>query len=201
MRNLAILMTSAGALLAAVSCAIDPPGRPQARIAFEKNVLLVPAGQVAIETSYQAPLNPPNIDHLRKDRPAQIPKKWLEKRAKTIAGAPGILKLTITDAAATEKVLPIKTDWKHAFDRQSDAQYNAHLAWRLDYEGPSLTWMTSGEASSMRTVLEQASPNESDMDYNLMLEALAHAFDERITKQIGELRDALAKTGAPAAKS
>jgi hypothetical protein len=190
------------ALLAASCASHAPPAPPMAVFAFENaNALLIPAGKVSLVDNYKPPLVPPNIEQNHEARPALIVRRWAAARVKPIASAPGTLTLTILDASVIEQPREVKTDWKHIFSRQAEKTLTANLAWRIAYDGPSLTWHTDGTATATQSVLEQSSLNEADADYNAMVESLAAAFDARAQQQLGELSDALAKTGGPVSKN
>ena len=182
-------------LTALASCAIDPPGRPQAHITFGQEAILVPASSLKIDDEYQPTLMLPNIEQMHKQKPVQIPQNWIQARVKTIPDAPGTLTLTVSNAGATIRTLTVKTDWRHMFDRQPDREMTAVLVWKITYASPSLKWSSEGTAKSIHQILEQASLDEVDEEYNAMLEALAKEFDRRVTAQIGELRKALASPG------
>lgn len=189
------------AVALAAGCASPaPPQPPQAHLAFEKsNALVIPAGKVSLVDTYEPPMVPPNIEQNYEMRPALVVRRWIGARTKPIETAPGTLTVTILDASVVEAPLTVKTDWKHMFSREAEKKLTANLAWRVSYDGPSLTWHTDGSAVSMHTVLEQSSLNEADEDYDEMIESLAAAFDARMQQQLGELSAALAKTGGPAA--
>jgi hypothetical protein len=186
------------ALVVLAACATGPPPKPQAQIGFEKaSPLLVPAGKVALVDNYKPPLVPPNVEQNHEVRPAHIARRWITARTKPIDTAPGTITLAIADASVIEQPLVVKTDWKHMFSRQAEKNLIANITWRLSYDGPSLSWSTGGTATSTHGVLEEASLNEADEDYNEMIQSLAAAFDSRLEQQLGELRDALASVGAP----
>jgi hypothetical protein len=186
------------ALVLLAACASGPPLPPKATIGFEKaSPLLVPAGKVVLVDNYKPPLVPPNVEQNYQVRPAHIVRRWIAARTKPIETAPGAIALTIADASVIEQPLEVKTDWKHMFSRQAEKNLIANITWRLSYEGPSLSWSTGGTATSTHGVLEQASLNEADQDYNEMIQSLAAAFDSRLEQQLGELRDAMASAGAP----
>ncbi|MFO1187409.1 MAG: hypothetical protein U1E87_08160 [Alphaproteobacteria bacterium] len=178
-------------------CASGPPLPPKVAIAFQKETLLVPAGAISLVDNYKPPLVSPNVEQNHETRPAHIPRRWIDARTKAIAGAPGAITLTVSDASVVEQPLEVKTDWKHALSRQAEKKLTANLAWRLSYDGPQLNWTADGTATSTQTVLEESSLNEADADYNAMIEALAAAFDGKLAQQLGELRAALASVGAP----
>lgn len=199
MRALSIAHAAALVLLL-FGCASGPPLPPKAAITFQKDVLLVPAGAITLVNNYKPPLVPPNVEQNHEARPAHIPRRWIEARTKAIAGAPGAITLTVSDASVIEEPLEVKTDWKHVFSRQAEKKLTANLAWRLSYDGPQLSWTADGTATSTQTVLEESSLNEAAADYNAMIEALAAAFDGKLVQQLGELRAALSSVGAPVPK-
>jgi len=201
--NMRLLMSASTLCACAtvlMACASGPPLPPKATIAFQKDVLLVPAGAISLVDNYKPPLVAPNVEHAHEARPAHIARRWLDARTKAIAGAPGAVTLTVSDASVIEQPLEVKTDWKHAFSRQAEKKLTANLVWRLFYDGPQLTWSADGTATSTQTVLEESSLNEADADYNAMIESLAAAFDGKVAQQLGELRAALSSVGAPVPK-
>jgi hypothetical protein len=186
------------ALVLLAGCQTAPPPRPQAQIGFEKaSPLLVPAGKVTLVDNYKPPLVPPNVEQNYQVRPTHIVRRWIAARTKPIDAAPGTITLAIADASVIEQPLEVKTDWRHIFSRQAEKNLIANISWRLSYDGPSLSWSTGGTATSTHGVLEEASLNDADQDYNEMIQSLAAAFDNRLEQQLGELREALASVGAP----
>jgi hypothetical protein len=189
------------ALALMTACASGPPLPPRAQIGFEKAApMLVPAGKVALVDNYKPPLVPPNTEQNYQVRPAHIVRRWIAARTNPIDNAPGTITLTIADASVIEQTLVVKTDWRHIFSRQAEKNLVANISWRLSYEGPALTWSTGGTATSTHGVLEEASLNEADEDYNEMIQSLAAALDSRLEQQLSELREALAAVGAPVPK-
>jgi len=142
--------------------------------------------QVQIDQSYQAPGTAPHIDHLFPQIPAQVAAQWARDRLQA-AGQSGQAVYTVTDASATDTVLPRSQDLSAMFTTEQSNRYDLNIAVRLQ--------LTSGDgarhgtvqvsAARSQTVSEKTTPEQRKVVWYQLTQQTMNDLNVKLERDIG----------------
>lgn len=169
------------------ACSSAPPAPPvMPDITYShKAPLSVAAADIMLVESFSSPRQEPHIEHLVKQPPAAIVRRWVAQRLQA-DGTEGQLRVNIEDASLVQEQLPVKTGLADIFYDEQSARITGRLTVRVDYSGPRglVSHFAIADVAASRTVPEGATLNERDRAVFGVVESLAISFDETMVEEM-----------------
>lgn len=140
---------------------------------------------VEVKSEYRPPLAAPNVDHLFPTPPKKALQRWAGDRLKA-AGQTGSARFTIIDASIIETALPRDKGLTGALTKQQAFRYDATVEASLeimDAKGFRKAFATARVKRS-RTVREDATLNDRDRIWFILVESLMKDFNDEMEKNI-----------------
>ena len=176
------------ALIVLLGCesGVDIPKYPE--ITFGHLPMLgLNVARIEVVDEYQAPLQPPHVDHVFPIPPERALERWQKDRV-VAKGASGVARYTIMDASATETALPTTGGVTGAFRKEPAERYEAKVSAKLevfDEQGFRRAFATA-QASLARGIIEGATLNEREELWFKLTEDLMQTFNAEFEKNIRE---------------
>ena len=139
-----------------------------------------------VVSQYQAPLRPPNVEHLFPTPPVKALKQWAKDRFRTV-GRSGTARLVILNATAIEVQLQRKTGLTATFTKQQSERYDLTVDTVLEVSDGRRGGRVSARVTRFMTLREDITPNERKRAWFDMTEALVKDFDAEIEKNIRQV--------------
>jgi len=179
-----VAVLAAAAALAACETPVEVEKFPELTYShlppFRLNVLTVD-----IKSDYRPPMAAPNVDHLFPTPPKKALERWAKDRLKA-EGQTGSARFTIIDASIIETVLPRDKGLTGALTKQQAFRYDATVEASLeimDAKGFRKAFATARVKRS-RTVREDATLNDRDRIWFVLVESLMKDFNAEMEKNI-----------------
>ena len=179
-----------GAAFVLGACANTAPPPPPAAPAFDFEAqapIRLKVARIDVVDAYNPPLRAPHREHEFRVPPAQIARKWAEKRL-VAAGGEGVLTFTIKNASVIET--PLEAASESGFFRRlkdkPDRKLDSTLAVELSYEGPMRAATIQSQATGFVELNRHASLNTAEGQYFSMLALMAEKFDASLSKKVDE---------------
>ena len=170
----------------AVACQVAPPANGWPEITFQhRPALQFDAAEIAIEQSYEAPLDPPHVVHLFPVSPGEAAVRWARDRL-AAAGPAGRLIYDVREASAVEVPLQIESGLTGLFTAEQSARYDARLVVEvrlLDDRGMTRA-AVEAEVEHSITVPEDATLREREEAWFRLTEALMRDFDAELERAL-----------------
>ncbi|WP_042440245.1 hypothetical protein [Rhodospirillum rubrum] len=149
--------------------------------------MVLRAGRLDVQESYQSPLRPPNVEQEMPLPPARAARQWAFDRLQTSGESSLTVLMTILDASVTAKYLGVQKGLKGAFKTDQSERYDANLEATVELIDPS-TGITLAQASAKVwrhvTVPENASVNDRDSAWFSLIEQLMGDFNNQMESSI-----------------
>ena len=185
-------LTYAAVLAVLAACAAPPAPPLNMKVTFQnREPIRIDAARVEVTEAYTPSLEAPHIEHLYKQTPATLARRWAAERLDPV-GQSGQITLTIKEASVIEEPLPVKKGIAGLLSNESEVRLRATLKARLEYTELGerrRSFLADVAAKADRTIPEGATLNERDLAYFDTLETLAAQFDQALT---GEMMRAMA---------
>jgi hypothetical protein len=143
--------------------------------------------RVDIASEYQAPLRPPNVDHLFPTPPDRAMRRWAQDRL-AANGTPGrYARFVITDAKVTETNLPRTTGITGAFTKDQSQRYDLSMSAAIEVRedrGNFRSGYATASTSRSRTVREDITINDREKVWFEMLEQAMNELNVELERQI-----------------
>lgn len=163
---------------------VAPPQMPEITFAHRPAIGLNVA-EVQVQSSYTAPLAPPNVEHKVPVSPEQAMKQWAEDRL-AARGRNGFARFTVLNGAVVETPLPIDRGVGGIFTYEQAERYDATAEAVLeiyDERGNRLAAVRT-KAERARTIQEGATLNERDRTWFDLVDKLMLNFDAEMERGV-----------------
>jgi hypothetical protein len=172
--------------LAGCSTTPPPPRFPELTYGH-LGVMRLDVEKVEIASDYQAPLKPPNVDHLFPTPPERVMRRWAQDRL-AASGTPGrYARFVITDAKVTETNLPRSTGITGAFTKDQSQRYDLSMSAAIEIRedrGNFRSGYATASTSRSRTVREDITINDREKLWFEMLEQAMNELNAELERQI-----------------
>jgi len=171
-------------LLAGCQTPPPPPVLPQMSFAHLAPIKL-DVMRVEVTSEYQAPLKPPNVEHLFPTSPEAAMRVWARDRLQAVGNAK-IAHVIVREASVTEATLPVDKGFTGMFKDQQSERYDAALSAEVvirDSRGQPLA-QASGRVVRSRTVTESVTLNQREQIWFEMAESLVKDLDQVLERNI-----------------
>ncbi len=171
----------------AIGCTRPDPRPAFAQLRFTHlPPLRIAANRVDIREAYEPPLARPNVEHEMPLPPARAAQFWADDRLQPTNMADNTVRLTIHDAAVTEKALALTQGLRGAFQTDQSERYDAVLDATLELLDPLGIILAHTSAKVWRhiTVPEDASINDREIAWFTLVEGLMQDFDTRMEEGV-----------------
>jgi hypothetical protein len=172
--------------LAGCSTTPPPPRFPELTYGH-LGVMRLDVVKVEIASDYQAPLKPPNVDHLFPTPPERVMRRWAQDRL-AASGTPGrYARFVITDAKVTETNLPRSTGITGAFTKDQSQRYDLSMSAAIEVRedrGNFRSGYATASTSRSRTVREDITINDREKLWFEMLEQAMNELNAELERQI-----------------
>lgn len=172
--------------LAGCSTTPPPPRFPELTYGH-LGVMRLDVEKVEIASDYQAPLKPPNVDHLFPTPPERVMRRWAQDRL-AASGTPGrYARFVITDAKVTETNLPRSTGITGAFTKDQSQRYDLSMSAAIEVRedrGNFRSGYATASTSRSRTVREDITINDREKLWFEMLEQAMNELNAELERQI-----------------
>jgi hypothetical protein len=176
-------------LVAALAgCSTTPPPQRFPELTYgHLGVMRLDVERVEIASDYQAPLRPPNVDHLFPTPPERVMRRWAQDRL-AANGTPGrYARFVITDAKVTETNLPRSTGITGAFTKDQSQRYDLSMSAAIEIRedrGNFRSGYATASTSRSRTVREDITINDREKLWFEMLEQAMNELNTELERQI-----------------
>lgn len=151
-------------------------------------VIKLDVDRIDIASDYQAPLRPPNVDHLFPTPPERAMRRWAQDRLAAAGSNTGrFARFVITDAKVTETNLPRSTGLTGAFTKDQSQRYDLSMSAAIEIReerGNFRSGYATASTSRSRTVREDISVNEREKVWFEMLEQAMSELNAELDRQI-----------------
>jgi hypothetical protein len=187
-RNFLKLAAIGAPALALGACA-DAPPLPQfptltythlPRIVFE-------AERLEIANEYQAPLAPPNVEHLFAQRPDAVLQRWANDRLAVSGRGENLVRFVIGDARVTETELPRETGVRATFTNFQAQRYDGRMQATIEIRqvrGNFRVGDAAASATRSRSVAENISLNDRERVWYEMVEQMMADINAELDRQV-----------------
>ncbi|MFN7190548.1 MAG: twin-arginine translocation signal domain-containing protein [Rhodospirillales bacterium] len=187
-RNFLKLAAIGAPALALGACA-DAPPLPQfptltythlPRIVFE-------AERLEIANEYQAPLAPPNVEHLFAQRPDAVLQRWANDRLAVSGRGENLVRFVIGDARVTETELPRETGVRATFTKFQAQRYDGRMQATIEIRqvrGNFRVGDAAASATRSRSVAENISLNDRERVWYEMVEQMMADINAELDRQV-----------------
>ena len=139
-----------------------------------------------VVSQYQAPLRPPNVEHLFPTPPVKALKQWAKDRFRTV-GRSGTARLVILNATVIEVQLQRKTGLTATFTKQQSDRYDLTVDTVLEVSDGRRGGHVSARVTRFTTLREDITINERNRAWFELTKALVKGFDAEIEKNIRQV--------------
>ena len=168
------------------SCQVTSPKQVFPELTFQHLKLLnLNVAKIEITSSYNQPMNNPNVDHLFHTPPAAALKSWAKDRLHAV-GTDGYARFTIIEASVTETGLDKKNGIIGIFTKDQSERYDAILEAKLeifDNRGRSKGF-AKAKATRSVTVSDDSSINQRKQAWFNLTEELIGDINAELEKNI-----------------
>src|SRR6185369_3173286 len=173
---------------ALAGCSTSPPPQRFPELTYgHLGVMRLDVEKVEIVNEYQAPLAPPNVDHLFPIPPERAMRRWAQDRL-AANGTPGrYARFVITDAKVTETNLPRSTGITGAFTKDQSQRYDLSMSAAIEIRedrGNFRSGYATASTSRSRTVREDITINDREKVWFEMLEQAMNELNTELERQI-----------------
>jgi hypothetical protein len=182
------LLCRIAALFAVVlaGCSSTPPEVRFADITFghlPPHTLTV--SRVDIESTYQAPMRSPNIEHTAPVSPERALRRWAQDRLKT-SGMPGTARFIIVNASIVETPLSLTGGIRGAFTKEQAARYEATIEASLEVldERGFRRGFATARVQRSTTSREDSTLNDRDRLLFTLVDELMKDFDREMERSM-----------------
>ena len=173
---------------ALAGCSTSPPPQRFPELTYgHLGVMRLDVEKVEIVNEYQAPLAPPNVDHLFPIPPERAMRRWAQDRL-AANGTPGrYARFVITDAKVTETNLPRSTGLTGAFTKDQSQRYDLSMSAAIEIRedrGNFRTGYATASTSRSRSVREDITINDREKVWFEMLEQAMNELNAELERQI-----------------
>ncbi|MDY0882225.1 hypothetical protein ACFPL7_21795 [Dongia soli] len=173
--------------LLAAACSSPPPAPQLPPLTYNAlPPIRLDVAQVQIDQSYQAPGTAPHIDHLFPQIPAQVAAQWARDRLQA-AGQSGQAVYTVTDASATDTVLPRPQSFSAMLTDEQSNRYDLNIAVRLQVTSGDGTRHGAVQVSANRsqTVSEKTTPEQREVVWYQLTQQTMNDLNVKLERDIG----------------
>jgi hypothetical protein len=175
-------------VVALAGCQNAPPPQRFPELTYgHLGVMRLDVERIEIVSEYQAPLAPPNVDHLFSTPPERVMRRWAQDRL-AANGTPGrYARFVITDAKVTETNLPRSTGISGAFTKDQSQRYDLSMSAAIEIRedrGNFRAGYATASTSRSRTVREDISVNDREKVWFEMLEQAMNELNTELERQI-----------------
>jgi len=145
------------------------------------------ANRVEIAQDYQAPLSPPNVEHLFAQRPDAALRRWAGERLGVTGGGEHYVRFVILDARVTETELPKPTGLRANFTNDQAQRYDGRIEAAIEIRqlrGNFRDGYATAAAARTRTVAENISLNDRERVWYEMTAEMMKDIDAELDRQI-----------------
>jgi hypothetical protein len=141
--------------------------------------------KLEIVSSYNQPMNAPNVDHLFHTSPSGALSSWAKDRLRAV-GTNGLARFTIIEASVTETKLDKKKGIIGAFTKDQSERYDAILRAKLEiFDDRGLSkGFVGAQANRSITVREDSSINQREQTWFNLTEELVRDINAELEKNI-----------------
>lgn len=182
-RAIALALAIAGTGLLA-ACTSAPPRQQFAGLTYEHlEPIRLAVGDIAIEQTYEPPMEPPFVEHTLPVSPAKAARTWAMDRLRA-AGNEGRATFTIVDASVREVELETSSGLSGLFTSEPSQRYEAKLEIHMTLRRPDATGELKVNAERATSVQEDASVNEREKAWYGLVERLMQDVNARLEKTL-----------------
>ncbi len=174
------------AALAACANAPPPPQFPPISFAAAGRFAFA-AERVEVAQDYQAPLAPPNVEHLFAQRPDATLRRWAAERLSASGRGEHLVRFVILDARVTETELPKPTGLRANFTNDQAQRYDGRIEAAVEVRqlrGNFRDGYATAAATRTRTVAENISLNDRERVWYEMVVEMMKDVDAELDRQI-----------------
>lgn len=136
----------------AVAACEPPPPRTVPDITFAHlQPIALDVGRVEVVQTYAPAMEPPFVDHLFPQPPAEVLRDWAQQRLRPV-GSTGSAILTIQNASVRQELLARTGGLRSIFTVDQSERYTADFAVRLDAVSPAVGVGANTVATAQRTI-------------------------------------------------
>ena len=170
-------------LLAACSTFQTKP-RPEITYAH-KSPIALNVRSLVVQSSYQAPGQPPNVEHRFATPPAAIVERWGHERLRTI-GTAGTALFTVLSAPVTAQPLPVTKGFVGAFRIEPEEKLTITLEAQLEIldDGGNRVRLASTRVTKSREMEEGLTADERQLFWTELTKLAMDSFDTEMERAI-----------------
>ncbi len=145
------------------------------------------AERLEIAQEYQAPLAPPNVEHLFAQRPDDTLKRWANERLAVTGRGERFARFVIIDARVTETQLPRETGVRATFTNEQAQRYDGRIEVGVELRqlrGNFRDGYATAAATRSRSVAENISLNDRERVWYEMVEQMMNDVNAELDRQI-----------------
>ncbi|MBI3507922.1 MAG: twin-arginine translocation signal domain-containing protein [Proteobacteria bacterium] len=145
------------------------------------------AERLEVVQEYQAPLAPPNIEHLFAQRPDETLKRWANDRLAVTGRGDRLVRFVIVDARVTETQLPRETGVRATFTNEQAQRYDGRIEAAVELRqlrGNFRDGFASAAATRTRSVAENISLNDRERVWYEMVGQMMSDINAELDRQI-----------------
>jgi hypothetical protein len=181
-------LATAAALPVLAACA-EPPRPPDfPPISFApRGTFRFAALRVEVAFEYQAPLAPPNVEHLFARTPEATLRLWAAERLAASGSGERFVRFVVADARVTETDLPRTQGIRGAFTSEPAQRYDARIECAVEVRqqrGNFRDGLAAAAATRSRSVLENISLNDRERVWYEMVRDMMRDIDAELHRQI-----------------
>jgi hypothetical protein len=187
-RDFLMLAGAAVPAIALAGCANapTPPRLPPISYASHGRFTLE-AERLEIVQEYQAPLAPPNVEHLFAQRPDDTLKRWANERLAVTGRGERFARFVILDARVTETQLPRETGVRATFTNEQAQRYDGRIEVGVELRqlrGNFRDGYATAAATRTRSVAENITLNDREHVWYEMVEQMMNDINAELDRQI-----------------
>ncbi len=171
-------------LLLAACAAYQTKPRPEITYAH-KSPISLNVRSLVVQSSYQAPGQPPNVEHRFATPPATIVERWGHERLRTI-GTSGTALFTVLSAPVTAQPLPVTKGFIGAFRIESEEKLTITLEAQLEIldESGNRVRLASTRVTKSREMEEGLTADEKQLFWAELTKLAMDSFDTEMERAI-----------------
>lgn len=160
-----------------------PPGRT-ADLSFDTiQPIRLDVARLEVIDTYQAPMQDPNVDHIFPQTPTDAMRAWAQNRFRP-AGASGVARLIIQDAAVVRQDLPRTGGIAGIFTREQSERLTASMRVRLEIDGGNREGYAQAQAQRSVTLVENASVALRESVWSQLTRDTLQALDTQLIQTV-----------------
>lgn len=182
-------LAAVGAPALALGACADAPPLPQFPPLSWTNLsrLVFEAERLEIVTQYQAPLAPPNVEHLFAQRPDAALQRWANDRLAVSGRGENFVRFAILDARVTETELPRTGGVRGTFTNEQAQRYDGRMEAALEIRqlrGNFRVGDATAAAVRSRSVPENISLNDRESVWYEMVKQMMEDLNAELERQV-----------------